>query len=61
MTPVIARLVLVAVPVAFTFANERSPEKSALPWTERERNGDVVPRPKLPAAVRTEERAPEVL
>jgi len=40
----------VAVPVAVRLARERSPEKRAEPWRESACVGEVVPRPRFPAA-----------
>ncbi len=40
-----------AVPVAVSVANERFPERSSLPWTESTCEGEVVPTPMLPDVV----------
>ena len=50
-----------AVPVAVKLATERLPEKSPFPCTDSVCEGEVVPRPKRPAEVNTEERVPDVL
>ena len=59
--PVASRLSACKVPVAVMFAAVRLPVRYELPLTESVANGDVVPSPKLPPAVNTDDKFPAVL
>ncbi len=62
MVEALARMfAMLKVPVAVMFAALTFPENKPLPCTESACDGDVVPRPRLPAALKMFTKAPDAL
>ena len=54
-------VLIAAVPVAVSVATLRLPEMRPFPWTDKVEPGVVVPRPRRPPEVKTDESKPLVL